>query len=50
LYADAIRKLMTDDELRRELAAAAIDYVRRVHNVPRFVRDMKDVIYKEAKI
>jgi glycosyltransferase involved in cell wall biosynthesis len=49
LYVDAIRKLMTDDELRRAMADAAIDYVRRIHNVPRFVRDLRNVIYEEAK-
>ena len=48
LFADAIKKLMTDDTMRREKAAAGIEYVREVHNVPRYIRDMRAVIYEET--
>lgn len=47
LYADAVRKLMTDDKLRSKLAQAGRKYVEQVHNIPRFVRDMRNVIYTE---
>ena len=47
LYADAVRKLMTDDKLRSKLAQAGRKYVEQVHNIPRFVRDMRNVIYQE---
>ncbi len=45
LYADAIKKLMNNDKLRLETAQKAIDYIRKTHNVERFVHDLKDVIY-----
>lgn len=47
LYADAVRKLMTDDKLRNKLAQSGRKYVEQVHNIPRFVRDIRNVIYQE---
>ena len=44
LYVNAIRELMTNDERRKNLARAAIQYVKDVHNVPKFVRDLRAVI------
>jgi len=43
-YVSAIEKIMTDEAFRRDRAAAALSYVRKIHNVDRFVRDMKEVI------
>lgn len=47
LYVDAISSLMNDDCFI-EKAQAAIDYVKEIHNVPRFVKDLKDILYNEA--
>lgn len=44
LYIDAIDKLMTDDKLRMTLARRATEYIREVHNVPKFIRDLRTVI------
>ena len=44
LYINAIRELITNDERRKNLARAAIQYVKDVHNVPKFVRDLRAVI------
>ena len=46
-FIPAIRELMENDELYSEKAIEAIEYIRKVHNIPRFIRDMKDVIYAE---
>ncbi len=46
-FIPAIRELMENDELYGEKAIEAIEYIRKVHNIPRFIRDMKDVIYAE---
>lgn len=45
LYVDAVKKIMTDDAFRISLAKSALEYVRQVHNVPRFVSDLRAVIY-----
>ncbi len=47
LYAKAVKEIMSDDEKRIQTAVKAIDYIRKTHNVERFVRDIKDVIYEE---
>ena len=47
LYVDAINRLMNDEKFV-EKAQSAIDYVKEIHNVPRFVRELKDVLYKES--
>ena len=49
LFVDAIKTLMTDDVIRKEKSAAGIEYVREVHNVPRYVCDMRKVIYEEVQ-
>ncbi len=48
LYVDAIKKLMTDDELREEKARAGRQYVQEVHNFPIFIDKMRNLIYSEA--
>lgn len=44
LYTDAIRELMTNNAKRSSMAEAAVRYIREIHNVPRFVRDLRAVI------
>lgn len=48
LYIDAIRKIMNDEKLRQKLAISGREYVEQIHNVPRFVNDLRNVIYQEA--
>jgi lipopolysaccharide biosynthesis glycosyltransferase len=48
LYVEGIKKLMDDDKKRIELAKAAIDYIKKIHNIPRFVDDLRNVIFKEV--
>ncbi|MDR2099707.1 MAG: glycosyltransferase [Campylobacteraceae bacterium] len=47
LYVDGIEKLMKNDTNRVKLAKEAIDYVKKIHNIPRFVSDLRSVIFEE---
>lgn len=46
LYVDAVRELMTNDKKREKLAIAGREYVQKIHNIPRFVNDLRSVIYE----
>ncbi|MDR2080437.1 MAG: glycosyltransferase [Campylobacteraceae bacterium] len=48
LYVNGIEKLMKNDKNRVKLAKEAIDYVKRIHNIPRFVGDLRNVVFEEA--
>jgi glycosyltransferase involved in cell wall biosynthesis len=43
-YVSAIRKIMQDDAFRKERAVAATAYIREVHSIEKFVRDMRQVV------
>ncbi len=43
-FVPALKELMDDDVLYQEKALAAIEYIRGTHNVPRFVKDLRNVI------
>jgi len=47
-FVPAIRKFMEDDKLYTARAQKAIKYIRETHNIPRFVNDMRTVIYQET--
>ena len=49
LYVEAIRKIMADEKQRMQKAREAVAYVREVHNVPRFVKDLKEAIKQEVR-
>lgn len=49
LFVDAVRRLMEDEPRRTRLAAEAVAYIREVHNVPRFVRDLRAVLHETAQ-
>lgn len=49
LYIDGIRKIMTDERLRKKLSINGRKYVEQIHNVSRFTNDLRNVIYQEAK-
>lgn len=40
--------MMEDDDLYRQKATAAIDYIRKTHNINRFTNDLRNVIYDET--
>lgn len=44
LYVDAINYLLSNDQDRRELSNAAIEYIKNIHNAPNFVADLRTVI------
>lgn len=44
LYVNAIRELMTDDIKRNDKASQGIEYVKDVHNIPRFQNDLRNII------
>jgi lipopolysaccharide biosynthesis glycosyltransferase len=47
LYVDGINKLINDDKKRVELSKEAIEYVKDVYNIPRFINDLRNVIFEE---
>lgn len=47
-YIPAIKELMENDELYTQKAESAIEYIRKNHNIPKFVEDMRNVILSEA--
>lgn len=48
-FIPAIRELMENDSLYSQKAKSAIEYVRKTHNVSRFVGDLRNVIQQEVK-
>ena len=50
LFVDAVQKLMTDDQKRQKLAVAGRSYIEKTHNVPKFIKELKDVIYQENSL
>ena len=44
-----IKQLMEDDDIYIKKATSAIDYIRKTHNLDRFVNDMKKVIFDNYK-
>ncbi len=48
LYTAAVKKILENEPLRRELSKKAVEYVKERHNVPDFVRNLKANIWKMA--
>ncbi|MEG1864505.1 MAG: glycosyltransferase [Alistipes sp.] len=48
LFVDAIRGLMNDEARRKERSVAACQYVKRVHNVDDFIRNMRALIREQV--
>lgn len=44
LYVNAVRDIMQNDENRNKLALEAVEYIKQVHNMPRFITDMKHIL------
>ncbi len=43
-FIPAIRRMMEDDEFYSQKARAAVDYIRETHSIPRFIKDLREVI------
>ena len=48
LYVNAIRQIINNDEQRQQKAFDAIQYIKNVHNVEKFVVDLRNVLLEEA--
>lgn len=46
-YSRAVKQLMLDDNLRNRLAKQAIEYIKDVHSVEKFVTDARSIILEE---
>lgn len=49
LYVDAITNILSNDENRKKLSLEAIEYIKNIHNVPKFIHDLRQVIVEESK-
>lgn len=49
LYVNAVRELMQNNEKRNKLALDGIEYVRKVHNIPKFVSDITGILSETVK-
>lgn len=50
LYVNAIKELMENDELRSQKSINAIEYIKENHSIDSFIKDMRNLIYKETQI
>jgi lipopolysaccharide biosynthesis glycosyltransferase len=46
-FIPAIKKIMENDAAYLQKAEGAIQYVRNIHNVPKFIYDLRNVIFEE---
>ncbi|QLB45061.1 glycosyltransferase family 4 protein [Mannheimia pernigra] len=49
LYVNAVRELMLNDEKRTKLVLEAVEYIKEVHNIPRFITDMTRILSETVK-
>ena len=49
LYVEAIQKLMQNDSIREEKAKAGIAYVKNIHNIADFTRNLRKIIIDTVK-
>lgn len=48
-YVNAVKALMENDEHRKELAQQGIKYIKEVHNLPRFIEQIRNIIAESVK-
>lgn len=48
LYCNAICKIMEDDKFYLEKAIKGMDYIRKNHNIQKFINDLRKIIYEES--
>ncbi|QIM66890.1 glycoside hydrolase [Mannheimia granulomatis] len=44
LYVNAVREIMRNDEKRTKLVLEAVEYIKEVHNMPKFIADMTRIL------
>ncbi|MGC7560746.1 glycosyltransferase family 4 protein [Pasteurella sp. PK-2025] len=49
-YVNAVKALMENDEHRKDLALQGIKYIKEVHNLPRFIEQIRNIIAESVKI
>ncbi|MDO4430225.1 MAG: glycosyltransferase family 4 protein [Lonepinella koalarum] len=49
LYVSAIKKIMVNEDNRITLAKKGIEYIKEVHNIPKFINDITAIISKNKK-
>ncbi|MDR3058228.1 MAG: glycosyltransferase family 4 protein, partial [Prevotella sp.] len=47
-FIPAIHEMMENDTIYAKKAQSAIEYIRELHDIPRFVKDLRDVIIKQT--
>ncbi|WP_386695509.1 glycosyltransferase family 4 protein [Lonepinella sp. MS14435] len=47
-YVEGIHFLMKNDEIRKTLARQGINYIKEIHNIPKFVKDMREILFDLA--
>ena len=48
VFVDAIERILSDEELRKRRSVEAVDYIRKVHNVEKFTKTIKELLLEEA--
>nr|AEC04668.1 glycosyltransferase [Pasteurella multocida] len=48
-YVNAVKALMENDEHRKDLAQQGIKYIKEVHNLPRFIEQIRNIIAESVK-
>ncbi|MFV5453756.1 glycosyltransferase family 4 protein [Acinetobacter towneri] len=49
LYVNAINYLLMDNGKREKISLEAIEYIKNIHNVPKFINDLRNVIAEESR-
>lgn len=50
LYVNAIRELMSNEDIRIEKAERAIEYVKRIHSKDKFIKTIRNILREEAGV
>ncbi|OOF81617.1 glycoside hydrolase [Rodentibacter ratti] len=48
-YVKGIRNIMKDEEARLNLAKEAVSYIKDIHNIDKFINDMKNILFKTVE-
>lgn len=48
-YAQGIKYLIENDNIRLQLAEQAVQYIKEIHSISRFTKDMREVLFSAAK-
>lgn len=48
LYVEAIKKIIKNDEYRKKTSIEATEYIRKIHNVENFIKNIRNLLLNEA--